>query len=97
MVFCCTLDSLFISIHAPHEGVRPEVFEGMNYSNISIHAPHEGVRLISPQMMYLLTLFQSTHPTRGCDVNGNLSAVPRDISIHAPHEGVRLKQDILML
>ena len=34
--------------------------------------------------------FQSTHPTRGCDVIFLDEATQLSISIHAPHEGVRL-------
>ena len=34
-----------ISIHAPHEGVRPGYEEYQILEDISIHAPHEGVRL----------------------------------------------------
>ena len=35
-------------------------------------------------------LFQSTHPTRGCDYLATEVANSMGISIHAPHEGVRL-------
>ena len=35
------------------------------------------------------SLFQSTHPTRGCDGQLLASFLHTRISIHAPHEGVR--------
>ena len=35
--------------------------------------------------------FQSTHPTRGCDIRLRDWIYDQIISIHAPHEGVRLK------
>ena len=34
-------------------------------------------------------IFQSTHPTRGCDVHVGCVDRIKHISIHAPHEGVR--------
>ena len=37
--------------------------------NISIHAPHEGVRPGNETDPNLYLIFQSTHPTRGCDRN----------------------------
>ena len=57
-----------ISIHAPHEGVRHDYNLNIPRYVISIHAPHEGVRPIHFAMSFILELFQSTHPTRGCDI-----------------------------
>ena len=37
-------------------------------------------------------LFQSTHPTRGCEDTTYIPLFSFVISIHAPHEGVRRKQ-----
>ena len=58
---------------------------------ISIHAPHEGVRPICPCSFSAVEIFQSTHPTRGCDGQLLASFLHTRISIHAPHEGVRLR------
>ena len=41
-----------ISIHAPHEGVRPEHGKHKIVVNISIHAPPEGVRLRASRLRY---------------------------------------------
>ena len=82
----------FISIHAPHEGVRRSRHCGQRGSKeISIHAPHEGVRRFSASSRRHTLRFQSTHPTRGCDGVNAADYKGSRISIHAPHEGVRQK------
>ena len=69
LVFCAKfqLDKL-ISIHAPHEGERPE-WEAVDMPSgeISIHAPHEGERRIISVAFSGIFIFQSTLPTRGSD------------------------------
>ena len=62
---------------------------------ISIHAPHEGVRRAWGAQTAWTKLFQSTHPTRGCDVMFSPCSQRHIISIHAPHEGVRLIAETL--
>ena len=44
---------------------------------------------MTTKTLELLTIFQSTHPTRGCDQFAKRVYFLRRISIHAPHEGVR--------
>ena len=80
-----------ISIHAPHEGVRRGGTGLSRKGNvISIHAPHEGVRRDRQVKQQRIVQFQSTHPTRGCDVKfAHAFRKSSPISIHAPHEGVR--------
>ena len=57
-----------ISIHAPHEGERPQAGDMRpRRKNISIHAPHEGERLAARYASDNLYRFQSTLPTRGSD------------------------------
>ena len=56
---------------------------------ISIHAPHEGVRRAGNPTCRNVSRFQSTHPTRGCDLDAKGVDKTSKISIHAPHEGVR--------
>ena len=81
---------LTISIHAPRKGVRRRSHkDGGRVQIISIHAPHEGVRPICPCSFSAVEIFQSTHPTRGCDGQLLASFLHTRISIHAPHEGVR--------
>ena len=58
---------------------------------ISIHAPHEGVRRAGNPTCRNVSRFQSTHPTRGCDLDAKGVDKTSKISIHAPHEGVRLR------
>ena len=84
-----THEETAISIHAPHEGVRRINLSSPSRNGISIHAPHEGVRRLRRACSPARQIFQSTHPTRGCDryVQGRFKA--KAISIHAPHEGVR--------
>ena len=43
----------------------------------------------STSVAHLAMVFQSTHPTRGCDSDGYYLSGVSPISIHAPHEGVR--------
>ena len=129
------MELYYISIHAPHEGVRrgcrpksswasdfnPRTPRGgatrslfplhsfLNFNPrtprggatdvsehhqpvifISIHAPHEGVRRAGNPTCRNVSRFQSTHPTRGCDLDAKGVDKTSKISIHAPHEGVRL-------
>ena len=66
---------LDISIHAPHEGVRHVCMARPIAPRISIHAPHEGVRLFHFLLLPSDVPFQSTHPTRGCDLGHGKSLV----------------------
>ena len=65
---CIELRYFYISIHAPHEGVRQNAKKVFRIIGISIHAPHEGVRRFEFGLSLWLLIFQSTHPTRGCDM-----------------------------
>ena len=47
---------------------------------------------MSPPRLSKRFQFQSTHPTRGCDVFISFRTAILIISIHAPHEGVRLAE-----
>ena len=60
---------LQISIHAPHEGERPDAVKVISFANdlISIHAPHEGERRCRNVYAHGIYTFQSTLPTRGSD------------------------------
>ena len=64
-----THEETAISIHAPHEGVRRINLSSPSRNGISIHAPHEGVRRLRRACSPARQIFQSTHPTRGCDRN----------------------------
>ena len=55
-----------ISIHAPREGCDAISFGCRFDAVISIHAPREGCDLTLPSNV-LVSIFQSTHPVRGCD------------------------------
>ena len=46
------MEVTYISIHAPHEGVRTEHPGYLVLYHISIHAPHEGVRLVIGLSLY---------------------------------------------
>ena len=72
-----------ISIHAPHEGVRPEHPGYLVLYHISIHAPHEGVRLAKVITDNVGNIFQSTHPTRGCD--GEQQRFARQLRFQSTH------------
>ena len=63
-----THEETAISIHAPHEGVRRINLSSPSRNGISIHAPHEGVRRLRRACSPARQIFQSTHPTRGCDL-----------------------------
>ena len=56
---------------------------------ISIHAPHEGERPLLLPSMSIMSIFQSTLPTRGSDGIAWAEIFANPISIHAPHEGER--------
>ena len=60
---------LFISIHAPHEGVRHLLVIEYKWEILfqSTH-PTRGCDFCATLVMLAQLLFQSTHPTRGCDV-----------------------------
>ena len=62
--------AMVVSIHAPHEGERPErpKCHG-NTTGVSIHAPHEGERPAAAPISSTSTTFQSTLPTRGSDAS----------------------------
>ena len=64
-----SLRGIGISIHAPYKRVRRgEKHELFGGNNISIHAPYKRVRQ-TPSMRTLSgSKFQSTHPTRECDL-----------------------------
>ena len=66
--FLQELDTGYISIHAPHEGER-RCCSGHKCDTklISIHAPHEGERLVESPSIIIVSVFQSTLPTRGSD------------------------------
>ena len=79
----------YISIHAPHEGVRPRgVFMRDSTNNFNPRTPRGGATRQFQEGVLQLG-FQSTHPTRGCDIGGKGTSTRIIISIHAPHEGVR--------
>ena len=50
-----------------------------------------GGATFSPASRAVGSIFQSTHPTRGCDSAVVFELPVASISIHAPHEGVRRK------
>ena len=81
-----------ISIHAPYKRVRPQIKDIINsVTGISIHAPYKRVRhCVSVRICWNSNRFQSTHPTRECDLVslGNPS-VHLGISIHVPYKRVR--------
>ena len=83
------LDPLYISIHAPHEGVRPGT-QVCRYRPryFNPRTPRGGATPCILASTHTLT-FQSTHPTRGCDRMSVPVITKLAISIHAPHEGVR--------
>ena len=54
---------------------------------ISIHAPHEGVRRPWIRSSLLQLLFQSTHPTRGCDKKTNSKGQPYKFQSTHPTRG----------
>ena len=57
---------------------------------ISIHAPYKRVRQSCSGIGLPSKVFQSTHPTRECDLTSIKSAFTRlSISIHAPYKRVR--------
>ena len=58
-----------ISIHAPYKRVRPQFdITYTDFKRISIHAPYKRVRLKQRLFWMHLNWFQSTHPTRECDL-----------------------------
>ncbi len=62
-----------ISIHAPHEGERPQGSDAAGErAAISIHAPHEGERRGKILHGFSGKGFQSTLPTRGSDKATNV-------------------------
>ena len=80
-----------VSIHAPHEGERPNILPNpTTTAYVSIHAPHEGERHDAQKLMFGVTEFQSTLPTRGSDLDfAVIARAENQVSIHAPHEGER--------
>ena len=84
------LPPLYFNPRTPRGGATQRGVIRIKIETISIHAPHEGVRRSRGSRMVLKLLFQSTHPTRGCDEKLlNVITTESVISIHAPHEGVR--------
>ena len=81
---------LIISIHAPHEGVRRTLHTFMRTTSgyFNPRTPRGGATDCRERVNVHL-LFQSTHPTRGCDHVAEEIRRVEEISIHAPHEGVR--------
>ena len=78
-----------ISIHAPHEGVRLALGNyTMRGDYFNPRTPRGGATDRTIRSARWL-IFQSTHPTRGCDTEFFNSLNRHSISIHAPHEGVR--------
>ena len=64
-----TISSFVISIHAPHEGVRPHGLRDYHHGcNFNPRTPRGGATFEQIICPYLYE-FQSTHPTRGCDRN----------------------------
>ena len=58
-----------VSIHAPHEGERPDGADNVaDLAHVSIHAPHEGERPLQAVFFNRPIMFQSTLPTRGSDL-----------------------------
>ena len=86
--------TVYVSIHAPHEGERRIVTNlPLSRIGVSIHAPHEGERLTLEIYSHLSAQFQSTLPTRGSDVRAVYKyTTPLAVSIHAPHEGERRRK-----
>ena len=59
-----------------------------NPKAISIHAPHEGVRLGFRFQFFGFVIFQSTHPTRGCDESGTgIARATTDFNPRTPRGG----------
>ena len=59
---------------------------------ISIHAPHEGVRRCWPTESTATISFQSTHPTRGCDMLPSSSLLSRLFQSTHPTRGCDCSQ-----
>ena len=78
-----------ISIHAPHEGERPDGADNItDLAHISIHAPHEGERLLRLRGVAVKGAFQSTLPTRGSDlVTDALKGEDTDFNPRSPRGG----------
>ena len=58
-----------ISIHAPHEGVRLQRVQYMTISTYFNPRTPRGGATLSIISFFSASVFQSTHPTRGCDRN----------------------------
>ncbi len=58
-----------ISIHAPREGVRPQLLniDERSTNHFNPRTPRGGATCILDFLQFLQSLFQSTHPARGCD------------------------------
>ena len=80
-----------ISIHAPHEGERPDLAHDARRKCISIHAPHEGERLKRYRARSRhTTYFNPRSPRGGATIVSKIwCPATGEISIHAPHEGER--------
>ena len=76
-----------ISIHAPHEGVRQNV--GSGHNKISYFNPRtpRGGATNSHSVFTSCVVFQSTHPTRGCDFVSSLSPSPEEFQSTHPTRG----------
>ena len=81
-----------VSIHAPHEGERPNPAKFiLLHDVVSIHAPHEGERLLNAMYGTHSYYWVSIHaPHEGeRPTFAHLLALQLAVSIHAPHEGER--------
>ena len=67
----------------PRGGATPDFHLCIDQLHISIHAPHEGVRLVCQPSLIHIWVFQSTHPTRGCD--GAMGNIMSDYGFQSTH------------
>ena len=65
-------DRWLISIHAPRAGCDEMVFVVALSDVISIHAPRAGCDVNTVCILYILQIFQSTHPVRGATPKSSL-------------------------
>ena len=79
-----------ISIHAPREGCDDVVHHVHDEGQlISIHAPREGCDSSFPSTLFMLRIFQSTHPARGATAQRSPRKWPRPYFNPRTPRGVR--------
>ena len=83
--YCCAFNP-----RSPRGGATEYTINSAPDTGLSIHAPHEGERRQKLCKLQCMRVFQSTLPTRGSDMSGNIGFQNVELSIHAPHEGERL-------